>query len=66
MGLILNDRDLGIHCERHLSWGVDLYTDFANENMSITWQQVDEAIRLLTEAIDGWKKANESIPKSAT
>lgn len=49
MGIILEDNG-SIHCETHHDWGVTLFTDFGHESINLDWNQIDEAIRLLTEA----------------
>lgn len=66
MGMILDDRDLGIHCEAHLRWGVDLYTDLGHSTIALNWDQIPEAIRLLNEALEYKREKNESLPTSTT
>ena len=66
MGMILDDKNLGIHCEVHTEWGLDLYTDLGHESLQIDWYQVQEAINLLTSALEYKRKKDESVPKSTT
>lgn len=52
MGMILEDSDNGIHCEKRRE-SIVLLSDYGQERIEMSFDQARKAIKLLTVALEG-------------
>lgn len=50
MGMILDDKEQGIHCEKRRE-SIVLYDDFGGQSIEMDFEQTREAVSLLQEAL---------------